>query len=90
MTEQAATRRFRSHGVDVEIRESAERSELTLDGHPVDVEVIDGEYHSQLANMFEAFASMEELVDTLLANEGRTWTLRGGTVKKPGHGHDHG
>jgi hypothetical protein len=89
----AKTRRFRSRGVDVEIREAPDRVELLLDGNPVDVEVIDGEFHSQLANQFTAFASIDDVVDTLLANEGRTWTLHGHVCdERCAHGkhhHDH-
>lgn len=71
------TRRYRSRGVDVEIRETKNRVEVRLDGMPIDVEIVDGEYHSQFANQFIAFATVDEVVDTLLANEGRTWTLTG-------------
>ena len=96
----ASKRSYRSRGVDVEIEESPERVELRLDGHPIDVAFIDGEYHSQTANMFTSFSSVEEIVDTLLANEGRTWTLHGhvcdescgpeGHHHPDGSGHDHG
>lgn len=48
-----------------------------LDGLPVPVSIVDGEYHSQLANQFTAFPTIDEVVETLLANEGRTWTLHG-------------
>jgi hypothetical protein len=91
-----AKRRYRSRGVDVEIDESPQKIELRLDGHSIDVELIDGEYHSQTANMFTSFGSVEEIVDTLLANEGRTWTLHGHVCDErcgaQGHhdGHDHG
>jgi hypothetical protein len=102
--ETGANRRYRSRGVDVEIDETPEKIELRLDGHPIDVELIDGEYHSQTANMFTSFGSVEEIVDTLLATEGRTWTLHGhvcdercgpqghhgGHDHGPGHGDDHG
>jgi hypothetical protein len=81
------TRRYQSRGVEVEIRESSlglrgsraadRRVELTLDGVPIDIVMVDGQYHSQLANQFAAFDSIDEVVDTLLANEGRTWTLHG-------------
>lgn len=100
----ASKRSYRSRGVDVEIAETPDKIELRLDGHPIDVELIDGEYHSQTANMFTSFGSVEEIVDTLLANEGRTWTLHGhvcdescgpeghhdGHDHDPGHGHNHG
>jgi hypothetical protein len=101
------TRRFRSRGVDVEIRASRSNAvELTLDGEPIDVEVVDGKFHSQRAHMFAAFDSIDALVETLLANEGRTWTLHGhvcdarctaqghhhggGHSHDPGHLHTHG
>jgi hypothetical protein len=93
------TRTYRSRGVDVEIRESADRVDLTLDGIPVPVSIVDGEFHSQLANQFTAFETVEEIVETLLANEGRTWTLHGhvcdercgprGHHHEPGHQHEH-
>ncbi|MDQ3937569.1 MAG: hypothetical protein M3253_02695 [Chloroflexota bacterium] len=96
-------RSYRSRGVDVEIRESPERVHLKLDGHPIDVEFIDGEYYSNTAGMFTSFNSVEEIVDTLLDNEGRTWTLHGhvcdercgtgghhhGAGERHEHGHDH-
>jgi hypothetical protein len=94
------TRSYRSRGVDVEIRERKDHVEVTLDGVPIRVDIVDGEYHSQLANQFTAFASVDEVVDTLLANEGRTWTLRGhicdercgpaGHHHEGPHHHDHG
>jgi len=88
----ASRRSYRSRGVDVEIEESGERVELKLDGHPIDVELIDGEYHSQTANMFTSFGSVEEIVDTLLAQEGRTWTLHGHVCDEScgREGHHHG
>ena len=97
----SVTRRYRSRGVDVEIRESADRIELTLDGISVPVSIVDGQFHSQLANQFTAFETIDEIVETLLANEGRTWTLHGhvcdercgphGHHDEPGHRHgDHG
>jgi hypothetical protein len=93
-SERATTRRFRARGVEVEIREAKDRVELRLDEKPVDVELIDGELHSQLAHMFMAFESVDELVETLLANEGRTWTLHGHICDErcgpAGHHHDHG
>lgn len=85
-------RRYRSRGVDVEIDESGGRVGLKLDGLPIDVELIDGEYHSQTANMWTSFSSVEEIVDTLLANEGRTWTLHGrvrGSHGSGGHADGH-
>ena len=97
-----STRVFRQRGVDVEIKESRDRVELTLDGHPVAVTVDGGEFHSQLANQFMAFPTIDDLVESLLANEGRTWTLHGHlcdercTGGRHAHGsgppgdHDHG
>ena len=88
------TRRFRSRGVEVEIRESSDRVELTLDGTPVPVSIVDGEFHSQLANQFAAFETIDEVVETLLANEGRTWTLHGHVCEErcgpQGHHHESG
>jgi len=89
------TRRFRSRGVDVEIRESKKRVELSLDGIGIPVSVIDGKFHSDLANQFRAFPSVDEIVETLLSNEGRTWTLHGHVCDERcaegrHHGHDHG
>jgi hypothetical protein len=114
-TSEADVRRYRTRGVEVEIKESSlglhggraadNRVELTLDGKPIAVEMVDGKYHCQLANQFTAFDSIDEVVDTLLANEGRTWTLHGhfcdercgpgghhhhgGGGHAPGHDHDH-
>jgi hypothetical protein len=90
--QEPAVRQYRSRGVDVEIRESADQVDLTLDGLPVHVSIVDGEYHSQLANQFTAFETIDEIVDTLLANEGRTWTLHGHVCDqrcgRGGHHHD--
>lgn len=76
-SEKGETRRYRSRGVEVEISEARDRVELKLDGKPIHVSIVDGEIHCQLANQFTAFGSIDEVVDTLLANEGRTWTLHG-------------
>lgn len=114
------TRRYRSRGVDVEVGEAkpaiamkhdgrtTETSviELKLDGKPIHVSLIDGKYYSQLANQFTAFGSVDDIVDTLLTNEGRTWTLHGHLCDERcsdgdhhhendhghthGHDHDHG
>ena len=86
-----APRRYRSRGVNVEIGETKPAIamnregqptetrivDLKLDGKPIHVSVIDGKYHCQLANQFTAFESVDDIVETLLANEGRTWTLHG-------------
>ena len=89
-----ATRSYRSRGVNVEISESKDRVELKLDGKPIDVSVIDGKFHSQLANQVTEFGSVDDIVDVLLANEGRTWTLHGRVCDRPSHPggqhHDHG
>lgn len=99
-------RRYRSRGVDVEIREKATAVELFLDGHPVRVTKDGEEYHCQLANQFRPFPTIDDVVETLLANEGRTWTLHGHLCDERctarghhiaddhaalgGHVHDHG
>lgn len=102
--DKATTRRYRSRGVEVEIREAKDHVELKLDGKPIHVSVDNGEYHCQLANQFTAFGSIDDVVDTLLANEGRTWTLHGHVCDERcregkhhhdhshghGHGHPHG
>lgn len=84
-----AIRRYRSRGVDVEIREAPTTVELFLDGHPVWVTKDGDEYHSQLANQFMAFPTIDDVVATLLANEGRTWTLHGHVCDErcTAHGH---
>jgi hypothetical protein len=98
-----ATRRFLNRGVQVEIREAPGRVALTLDGVPIEVSVDRGEYFAHVAHMFTGFGSIDALVDHLLANEGRTWTLHGhvcdercrggghhhGHGSGHGHGHDH-
>jgi hypothetical protein len=80
-------RSFNSRGVDVTMRESEDRVELELNGQPIEVAKIDGKYHSQLAHQFRAFDTLDEIVDTLLRNEGRYWKLEGpSTPGHPGHG----
>ena len=86
-TSEADVREYRTRGVEVRIRETSlglhgaraldNRVELTLDGKPIHVSIVDGKVHCQLANQFTAFDSIDDVVDTLLANEGRTWTLHG-------------
>ena len=87
------TRKYRSRGVEVEVREARNHVELTLDGKPIHVSIIDGKVHCQLANQFRAFDSIDDVVDTLLANEGRTWTLHGHVCDErcgpAGHHHGH-
>ena len=85
---EARARKYRSRGVDVEIREAADRVELMLDGHPIKVDLLDGKYSSQTSNMFRTYDSVEEIVEELLANEGRTWTLHGGPDCHCDHDHE--
>lgn len=92
--QKVTTRSYRSRGVNVEVSEGKDSVELKLDGKPIHVSIIDGKFHSQLAHMFRAFDSVDDLVDTLLTNEGRTWTLHGHLCdercRKGEHHHDHG
>jgi hypothetical protein len=84
------TRRYNSRGVEVEIQEAKDEVVLKLDGIPIEVEIVDGEYHSQTANMFAGFASIDVLVDSLLEHEGLTWTLHGSPRLKGSQGsHSH-
>jgi hypothetical protein len=96
-----AERSFNRRGVDVTIREEGDSVELELNGHPVDVSRDPGgRYSSQFAHMFKTFESVDEIVDTLLENEGKTWTLTGGPgghefglhgqEQGGGGGHEHG
>jgi hypothetical protein len=75
--ERPSVRSFRSRGIDVQISESKDHVELTLDGVPIKVSVVDGKYHSQLANQFVGFSSIEDVVEMLLSHQGKTWTLHG-------------
>ena len=89
----ATTRRFLNRGVQVEIGEAPGTVALTLDGVPIEVSVDRGEYFAHVAHMFTGFGSIDALVDHLLANEGRTWTLHGHVCDehcRGGHHHDHG
>jgi hypothetical protein len=106
--QEVTTRRFLNRGVLVEISESpgdaargaSHRVALTLDGVPIDVTVEGGEYFAHEAHMFTGFGSMDVLVDHLLANEGRLWTLHGHVCDErcrgghhhhgDGSGHGHG
>jgi hypothetical protein len=63
--------------MNVEIGESKNFVELRFDGKAIDVSVVNGRFHSQLANQFTEFGSVDNIVELLLANEGRTWTLHG-------------
>lgn len=96
-------RRFKSRGVDVAVTEAGDEVTLELNGHPIEVAKIEGRYHSQTAHQFTSFETLDELVDTLLRNEGRYWQLEpgsgpqhgghggGGTPPPgPGHGHEDG
>ena len=97
-SKQAASRRYVSCGVEVSIVQEGKRVELKLDGLPVHVTMVDGEFHCQLANQFTAFGSIDHIVETLLQREGRTWTLHGhvcdANCGPDGHhhagGHTHG
>jgi hypothetical protein len=92
-------RHYVSRGVEVRITAESDNDEvgLQLNGMPVDVIYIDGQYHSQLANQFTGFPTIDSLVESLLQTQGRTWTLRGGAGGgthphggNGGHGHHHG
>ncbi len=80
-----AERSFKRQGVDVTIREEGDNVELELNGNPVPVSVSGDQYSSQFAHMFRTFDSVDEIVDTLIENEGKTWTLKEGEPM-PGHG----
>jgi hypothetical protein len=91
-------RRYESRGHAVVVREGDDAVELEIDGVPIDAALIDGEYHSQTAHPFRSFPSIDAVVDELLGNEGRTWSLHGGLPQPGGHDmpgmpdmpHDHG
>lgn len=85
-------RHYTSRGVEVTIEEDKDGITLTLDGEPIEVTRIGDEYHSQLANQFTAFATIDELVEELLRNEGRYWVLQrgGGGMHHPHHHMDMG
>ncbi|MDT9691237.1 hypothetical protein Q5762_23385 [Streptomyces sp. P9(2023)] len=83
-----------SRGVDVQITTEGGGIGLQLNGTPIKVTYVNGEYHSQLANQFTGFPTIDALVESLLETEGRTWTLGGGGHGGGGHGsggpgHDH-
>jgi hypothetical protein len=92
----ATSRKFVTRGVEVSIAQEGKRVALTLDGIPVKVSIVDGEYHCQLAHQFTGFGSIDDIVETLLAKEGRTWTLHGHLCDEScgpeghGPGHKHG
>ncbi|MGX1886954.1 hypothetical protein [Streptomyces sp. NPDC055287] len=79
------SRHYVSRGVDVRIAEREDGVDLRLDGMPVHVTYMDGEYHSQLANMFTGFPTVDDLVESLLQTQGKAWVLRGGHTGG-GHG----
>ncbi|MFJ4617188.1 hypothetical protein [Streptomyces sp. NPDC088812] len=80
------SRHYVSRGVDVRIVEGEGGGvDLRLDGMPVHVTYTDGEYHSQLAGMFTGFPTVDDLVESLLRTQGKTWVLRGGHTGG-GHG----
>ncbi|MEV7442909.1 hypothetical protein AB0O22_17430 [Streptomyces sp. NPDC091204] len=85
--ERAASRHYVSRGVDVRVTEEADEIRLQLDDMPINVTYLHGEYHSQLANQFTGFPTIDALVDSLLETEGQTWTLHG---RLRGGGHSHG
>ena len=68
--------RFERNGRVVEIAEDDKGVRLTIDRHPVEVEIVDGKYSSHLANMFVMYDDIYQLVDELFANEGRTWVFK--------------
>jgi len=79
-------RSFKSQGMDVTIREQGGRVELEVNGQPIEVAKIDDQYHSQLAHQFKSFDTLDELVDTLLRNEGRYWKAERPAGPATGHG----
>jgi hypothetical protein len=83
-------RRYESRGHDVVVREGDDAVELELDGIPIEVEYIDGAYHSQTAHSFRTFPTVDAVVEELLRNEGRLWSLRGDVREPLPPGHQHG
>lgn len=79
-------RSFRSRGVDVTIREEDDSVALELNGQPIEVAKIEGQYHSQTAHQFRTFDTIDEIVETLLRNEGRYWKLEGPPAPGGHHG----
>lgn len=67
--------RFERNGRVVEIGEDDQGVHLTIDRHPVEVEIVDGKYSSHLANMFVMYDDIYQLLDELFENEGRTWVF---------------
>jgi len=87
-SEGGAHRRYVSRGIEVTVEESEAGVSLELDGEPIEVARIGDEYHSQLANQFIGFATIDELVEELLRNEGRYWIRQPGG-QGPEHPHHH-
>jgi len=83
MTEHNTTR-FVRQGRQVELYEDDDGVSLKIDGHPIDVEVVDGKYASHLANMFVDYDDVYQLIDQLFATEGKTWLFG-----HPHHPHPH-
>jgi hypothetical protein len=83
-------RRYESRGHEVVVREGDDAVELELDGIPIDIEYIDGAYHSQTAHSFRSFPTIDAVVEELLRNEGRLWSLHGDVrgPMAPGHPHE--
>lgn len=80
-------RSFKRGGVDVVVDESGDDVTLELNGHAIEVAKIDGQYHSQTAHQFRTFDTLDEVVDTLLHNEGRYWQLESAPgAQHGGHG----
>ncbi|MFF1374579.1 hypothetical protein OG280_00505 [Streptomyces virginiae] len=96
MPDTPQSRHYVSRGMDVRITAEKEEIELRLNGMPVDVIYLDGEYHSQMANQFTGFPTIDALVESLLQTQGRTWSGRGGSCcgghphGEGGHPHDGG
>jgi hypothetical protein len=78
-----AARTMEIGGATVELGGSAKRPKLLVDGYPIDVAVIDGEYHSMHASMFRGYPSLESLAEAVVQGRGPYW--------RPGPaGHEHG
>jgi hypothetical protein len=90
-TDRAPTnRRFRRADHDIEIEEGPDHVSLSIDGYPVEVEVVDGRLHSHLAHPILAFDDVDALVERLLANENSTWRMAKRHAPAPHHDDDHG
>ncbi|MER6443976.1 hypothetical protein [Streptomyces venezuelae] len=92
MPDTPQSQHYVSRGMDVRITAEKEEIELRLNGMPVDVIYLDGEYHSQMANQFTGFPTIDALVESLLQTQGRTWSGHphgGGGHPHDGGGHPH-